>query len=73
MKVLYGIDVESVQNEHIQNILEVLRVLSEATRPIAFLVDSMPIGQKISLFRIKTLTHLRCSEAPQTVLARRIG
>ncbi|KLO17679.1 cytochrome P450 [Schizopora paradoxa] len=39
MNVIYSIDVESVENKHIQNILKVLKVISESTRPISYLID----------------------------------
>ncbi|KLO17676.1 cytochrome P450 [Schizopora paradoxa] len=44
MKVVYNIDVESGNDRCIQNVLRVFEVLSEASRPIAHLIDSMPIS-----------------------------
>jgi len=50
MKVVYNIDVESGKDKYIQNILEVFEVLSEASRPISYLIDSIPIVKHISYF-----------------------
>lgn len=48
MKVVYNIDVESGKDTYIQNVMRVFEVLSEASRPIACLIDSMPIGKSSS-------------------------
>lgn len=48
MQVLYSIELESVEDVHIQNIIKVLKVLSEASRPIAYLIDSIPLSMTLS-------------------------
>ncbi|KLO17677.1 cytochrome P450 [Schizopora paradoxa] len=50
MQVIYNIRLDSVEDVHIQNIIKVLKVLSEASRPIAYLIDSIPIVRHMSYF-----------------------
>ena len=76
MEVVYSIGLDSVEDVHIQNIIKVLRVLSEASRPIAYLIDSIPIGKHIcnDVSKMLTLTYcLLLSETYELFLARHIG
>lgn len=49
MKVVYDIDVTSGKDKYIQNVLRVFEALGESSRPIAYLINSMPIGKLIIL------------------------
>ena len=73
MKVVYSIDVESGNDRCIQNVLRVFEVLSEASRPIAHLIDSMPIGKSdvTSKMTSRILTFL-LSQAYTLLLAWRV-
>ena len=44
MKVVYDIHVESREDEYVGNLHAAMQLLSEATRPIAYLIESLPLG-----------------------------
>lgn len=44
MKVVYDIQVESREDEYMSNLRTAAQLLSEATRPISYLAESIPIG-----------------------------
>ncbi|KLO17646.1 cytochrome P450 [Schizopora paradoxa] len=48
MKVVYDIHVESREDEFVGNLHAAMQLLSEATRPIAYLIESLPLVNQLS-------------------------